>query len=163
MRRLILVVLFALAILALCQWTQAESRYRDDYAPLPDPVDSKDVAKAKFKMSQGSAHAVARAKLAVVREEYEARRTEFLNGRGSLDFFETCSRRMLQAELDLANTPTAVAAAYDRHWATMKEIEDINKARYDAGRIPVQDYLESKYYRLDAEFHLLEAQAKLKK
>jgi hypothetical protein len=163
MRGSALLVALALAVFAVGQWTQAESRYRDDYAPLPDPLDSKDLAKAKFTMALGTAHAVARAKLAVVREEYEARRTEFLNGRGSLDFFETCSRRMLRAELDLADTPAAIAAAYDRHWATMKEIEDVNKARYDAGRIPVQDYLESKYYRLDAEFHLLEAQAKLKK
>jgi hypothetical protein len=162
MRRSILLVIFALAIFALGQWTQAQSRYRDDYAPLPDPLDSKHVAKAKFTMSLGTAHAVAQEKLAVVREEYEARRKEFLDGRGTVEYFEACSRRWLQAELDLADTPAAVVAAYDRHWVMMKEMEDINKARNDAGRIPPQDYLEAKYYRLDAEFHLLQAQAKLK-
>jgi hypothetical protein len=163
MRQSIQLVVIALAVLAVQQWIQAESRLGDGYAPLPDPLEAKDIAKAKFGMSLQAADSVAKAKLAVVREEYEARRSEFLSGRGSLDFFESCSRRWLEAELAVADTPAAVVAAYDRHWAMMLEIEVINKARYDAGRIPVHDYLESKYYRLDAEHRLLQAQAKLPK
>ena len=50
--------------------------------------------------------------------------------------------------------------ALERHWQRIRQVEVVNKTRYEAGRIPIQDYAESQYYRLEAELWLVEARVR---
>ncbi len=126
----------------------------------PNPLLSRDLARSKFEVSQGNLRDLRLAKLAAARETADARMKEFLAGRGTLDFLMASSRQMLEAEQDVSTTPTERVAALERHWQRMRLIEEINRVRYDAGRIPIQDYSDCKYYRLQAEIWLIEARGK---
>ena len=42
----------------------------------------------------------------------------------------------------------------------MKEVEKVNQARFDAGRVAVADLAETKFYRIQAEIWLERAKAK---
>jgi hypothetical protein len=42
----------------------------------------------------------------------------------------------------------------------MLQIEVTNKERFRAGRIPIHDYEEATYFRLDAEIQLAQAKGK---
>ena len=51
-------------------------------------------------------------------------------------------------------------AAYERYWTRIQRIEMATRDRYDAGRLPNQEYLQSKYHLLQAKIWLIEATAK---
>jgi hypothetical protein len=53
-------------------------------------------------------------------------------------------------------------AAWDAHRQRMQDLYDMNMARFEAGRIPIQDLAQSDYYRLDAEIGLERAKAREK-
>jgi hypothetical protein len=136
----------------------------DERIDLTTPaVESKLFAKWKFEASAANPRELAKARLEAAREELDARFKEFLAGRGTHDFLEQVAQRALQAELEVAEPPAAVVAAHERHWIYTKEIENIDRARYEAGRIPIQDYAQGKYYRLDAELRWVQAKAKFEK
>jgi hypothetical protein len=80
-------------------------------------------------------------------QELEARRKEFLTGRGTLDYLLESARRRLTAELALDADP---AAAWERLWTQLYEIETVNRRRYEDGSIPIQDYALARYHQLDA-------------
>jgi outer membrane protein TolC len=126
-------------------------------------VESKSFAKWKFEASAVAPRQLAKARLEAAREELDGRFKEFLAGRGTQSFLEDSAQHVLQAELELAETPAAIVAAHERHWIYTKEIEEIDRARFEAGRIPIQDYAQARYYRLDAELRWVEAKAKLEK
>jgi hypothetical protein len=97
----------------------------------------------------------------LLKEQIEAAQTEttsrfmeFLAGRGTLDIMIGASQRLLQAERDLSIKKEDVVAAYEAHWQRMKDVEAINKGRYDAGRIAIQDYAQSRFNRIQAEIWL---------
>jgi RNA polymerase sigma factor (sigma-70 family) len=84
----------------------------------------------------------------------EARGKEFLAGRGTLEILFLQSARCLSAELEICRRKPDRILAMERHFQLLRGIEQVNKARYDAGRIPVQDWKESEYFRIDAEIAL---------
>jgi RNA polymerase sigma factor (sigma-70 family) len=104
--------------------------------------------------------ALLKEKLETANLEQDARMKEFLAGRGTLDFLFAGSRRLLEAQRDMSDKKEDQVAALEAHWQRMKQIEELNKKRFDAGRIGIQDYAESKYYRLEAEVWLEKAKAK---
>src|SRR5262249_52986451 len=122
----------------------------------------KAVAKAKIQALQADLRRLAYDKLAAIREAWGSRFGEFMAGRGSLSSvledlrgWLDSERRWLDSEAALGNVkPTA---ALERHWVLTYLIDTVNKARYEAGRIPIQDYLQSRYARLEAEIWLIEA------
>jgi hypothetical protein len=57
-------------------------------------------------------------------------------------------------------TALFATTALERHWDITLTIEVISESRYDTGRINVQDYMTTKYARLDAEQRLVEARAR---
>ena len=64
------------------------------------------------------------------------------------------SQRLLQAEFDLSSKRADHIAALEAHWQRMREVETINQARHDAGRIPIQDLAQSRSGRCRAEILL---------
>jgi hypothetical protein len=108
----------------------------------------KSLVKAQFEAAAGEAH---------------ARWREFMAGRGTLAFFIGSSERLLAAESDLSDQQTDHVAALEHHWRRMREVEKVNNERFNDGRIAIQDVLESRFYRLQAEIRLERARSELKK
>jgi hypothetical protein len=69
------------------------------------------------------------------------------------------SGRLRDAELAISPKKTDQLMALESHWKRLKKIEELNKALFDAARITVYDYEESRYHRLTAEIHLEHAKA----
>ncbi len=86
--------------------------------------------------------------------EANARRLEFVNGRGTLEFLFGAARRLFEAELALCEKGPDRTAARENHIRLLKLIFEVNRERYNAGRIPIQDLKAAEYYLLDAEFAL---------
>jgi hypothetical protein len=96
------------------------------------------------------------------KREVKARYKEYHEGRGQLNVCLDASRRLLEAERDLSSKRTDQVAAWEMHRQRMQDVYAINLARYNAGRLLVQDFLQSDYYRLDAEIGLERAKAQRK-
>jgi RNA polymerase sigma factor (sigma-70 family) len=103
-----------------------------------------------------------KALLEAARTEMDARRKEFEAGRGTLDIMLGASRRLLQAEVESSQKRPDQIAAYEAHLKRMKEAEELNQARFNAGRIMVQDLAQSTYYRVEAEIWLERAKRGMK-
>ena len=163
MNRLTTVLLFGLLFLVPLPGSGQPIRpllARSAESDEPNPLDDKARAKAKLALQTSSSKQLAKEKLEVAKTCFESRFKEFLAGRGTLDFLFSASKQWLESERALATKETDLEPAFERHWELMKQIEDVNKARYEAGRIAVHEYLETKYYRLEAEIWLLEARQK---
>jgi hypothetical protein len=103
---------------------------------------------------------LARDRLEGAHDQAEARLKEFLAGRGTLDFLLQAARSWLDAARGATDNPAQQQAALEQYWAVLWRIDHINQARYVAGRIPIQDLLQSRYHRLEAELWLAQARAK---
>lgn len=104
-------------------------------------------------------NALLKQKLDTASLEFEARMNEFLVGKGWLDFLCAASRRVLDAQRDLAEKKADHIAALEAHWQRMKQIEEKQVERFNAARIPIQDVAQAKYHRLEAEVWLEKAKA----
>jgi hypothetical protein len=125
-----------------------------------DPLNSKELARAKFEATQSNPAELARAKLEAAFESYESRRKEFQAGRGTLDILLESSRQLAEAELAVRDQQEDRVAVFEWLWARALMIETINQVRFEAGRIDVPDYLQSRYGRLEAEIQWAQARAK---
>jgi len=92
--------------------------------------------------------------------EAQGRWKQYVAGQGTLDILLGASRRLLEAEQLLNKEKANQLAALEQHLKRMKEAEAINQTRFDAGRIPIQDLAESRYYRIQAELWLEQAKGK---
>lgn len=79
-----------------------------------------------------------------------------------MDLFIASAHRLLESKLELSPKRDDKIEAHEEHFDRMKEIEMVNKARLDAGRIPVKDHAASQYSRLEAEIWLIRAGGKPK-
>ncbi len=122
------------------------------------PIDSKEVAQAKSKAATADLRELAQAKLQAILWAHESREKEFLAGRGTIDILLEVARQVRDSELAVAGTEADRRAALERYWVRTKRVEEVNKPRYEAGRISIEAYLQSRYYRLDAEIQLIKAQ-----
>jgi hypothetical protein len=92
--------------------------------------------------------------------EVRARWEELLAGRGTLDIFFGASLRLLESERELSDKKADQMGALESHWLRLKMLEEINQARFDAGRIPIADLSQTKFYRSQAELWLERAREK---
>jgi len=165
MRQLTAVTLVALlpAVFMLGRTTRAQIPEREVVEPVDilAPLDAKQRAKARFELSLAKEQDLAKAKLKAAQLAWQSQLQRFVAGRAVTDFVIDSGKRLLEAELELAKTPAAVLAAHEKYWASLYELEQMSKARFDAGRIDIGDYAETKYYRLDAELKLVRLQAKM--
>jgi hypothetical protein len=131
--------------------------------PDNDPEQEQEMAQDKREALLADPANLARQRLEAARDGYRARFEEFLSGRGTLDLLTYLAARVLVAELAVRDRPEDQVSAYESYWACTKGAELINDGRFATGRVPVADYLRTKYDRLDAELRWSEARARLGK
>jgi hypothetical protein len=130
-------------------------------APEPHGLDPKEIAKAKFELTQASPEQLARARLATARHRWQGELEKITAGQktSDLDTLDS-SRQLLEAELGLRSDKRSRIAALKSHWRRTKAIETIVErligARPWRG---FSDFLETNYWRLEAELWLAEATA----
>jgi hypothetical protein len=120
-------------------------------------TEPRQIARAKRAAVHADPKQLARAKLTAATEESEVRWLEFLAGRGILDILLGSLERRLESELALADNAPDRVAAHSRHWRQLLRVEAVNRARFEAARIPIQDYAQTQYARLDAQIRLAQA------
>jgi len=126
----------------------------DILADSPRPLDRKDVARAKFEALQTAPKELSQAKLAASQYSFESRFREFLAGRGTLDFMLEAFQHYSEAGIAVAQDPREQAAYQEALWELAYSAEYVNAFRYEAGRIPIQDYAQSIAFRLQAQLAL---------
>ena len=134
-----------------CMWWYEDMTFPDD--PLPP----KELAKTKYAAATSDLQELARERRDAAHINYDARETEFHNGRGTLRFLLDSLHRLLESDLALCRDRTERVAALESYWERAVRIEAANAERFQRRRIPIQDYLDSKYVRLDAEIKLARA------
>jgi hypothetical protein len=117
-------------------------------APLQVQAQDADVPKELLK-----------ARLEAVRQVFKAAKHEQEAGRGLFEDLPLWSRRLLEAERALATTKEEHLTACREHLKRMQEFEELEKARYEAGRTNIKTYAAATYHRTDAEITLARAQA----
>jgi RNA polymerase sigma factor (sigma-70 family) len=110
--------------------------------------------KAMLGEAEGAMKALLKEQLEAAQTETDARWKEFLAGRGTLDIAMHASQRLLQAEMELSHSKADFIAALEAHLQRMKDVETVNQARFDAGRIPLQDLAQSRFNRVRAALWL---------
>jgi hypothetical protein len=78
----------------------------------------------------------------------EAHVQEIMVGRGNLEFLLDASLDLLTSEFQFHKDRSP---ALERHWELMSRIEEFCKQLLEQSRIPLQDFEESRYARLQAE------------
>jgi hypothetical protein len=94
------------------------------------------------------------------RTELQSRIAAFTAGtaQGTVDILLKClTTRVLEAQLDLCQTPDDRVTVYQWAVGIAKVIEDINQTRFKAGRISIYDLEEARFAHLDLQIKLLEA------
>jgi hypothetical protein len=105
-----------------------------------------------------------RDRLQTARDEVSARLEGLKSGttQGTIDLMlASVVKRLLPAELSLSDQPKDRLAAYERSLTMLKWIEAINKVRYRAGRISIQDLEQTQYERINLEIGVLEESRKV--
>jgi len=130
---------------------QGQQRVPDQAPPVADPFEAKHLAKAQYEAEQRKPRALAVEKQRTAEEMYRGRFREFLAGRGVRDLLLDAGHQLLDAETSLAETPAERAAALERQWERAYLCDDIDTAKYYAGRLSVADHMTSRAARLEAE------------
>ncbi len=105
-------------------------------------------------------NALLKERLEVAEAEFKARVEQYEQGRVALDLIVEASARLLRAKLETAENKAARVAVYEEHLKRVQELEKLNKAAHDAGRVFIADYLRSKCDRLEVEIQLEREKAK---
>src|SRR5262249_26791008 len=122
-----------------------------------DPLHTQDLARAKAAALRADPRELAQARRDAAQGWDAGRVKEFLAGRGTLDILLEASQSWLESDLALSERDADRVAARARHWQQAWLIEAVNRARYEAARIAVQDLMQPRYVRLEAELNLVQA------
>jgi outer membrane protein TolC len=96
----------------------------------------------------------------VARKGLKTSQAQVAAGQASMTLVVDWSRRLLRAELALADKKADRVAARERYLEILKEAERMAKARHDAGRASPVEYLEATYERQSAEIALAREKAR---
>jgi hypothetical protein len=96
-------------------------------------------------------------KLEAAATTLEARWKEYEAGKAKAEDVYVWSRRVLDAELEGGK-----AGAREAHLKRMAELEQMAKARYDAGQVTVVEWKGARFYRAEAEFWVKQVETKKK-
>jgi hypothetical protein len=151
-------ILLASCVLAggIGQWSRPRAlaqREPDKKPELPNKPGVPDKAPDRIKD-------LLKSRFEAAKDENEARMKEFLAGRGTLDCLIDSSLRLLTAELEMNQKYEAQLAALESYAKRMKELYEVNEARYKAGQVSVSDFKQSTYFHLDAKLRLERAKSK---
>jgi hypothetical protein len=103
--------------------------------------------------------ALGRDRLRVLREQKETGLKELFAGQGSLSLLLHALKGVEEAELQQSTDPERQVVILNQAVETWRLVERVQKARYDAGRIPIQAMAGAKAGRAEAELRLLAARA----
>lgn len=95
-----------------------------------------------------------KARFEIAEKEADVRLEQLKAGRGDLLGLLDISHRLLKAEREFKTSKAEQLAALEAHRQRVAMIDDINRARFKVGTIPIQDTYVSQYHRLDAELML---------
>lgn len=84
----------------------------------------------------------------------KCREEEFIVGKGDQLRLYADSIHVLKAQREMGRTKAERLAAYEAHLKRMRHIEEVDKERFEAGRLNLAEYAEAQFYRLDAEIDL---------
>jgi len=134
---------------------------QDPFGETDDPLETRDVARAKFDAARADLGHPALRRRQVILAGYAVREQRV---RGGTDLPERAlysERKLAAVELTLATDRAERFAALERHWARACTIEDLVRERVEAGvkLFTPADFLEARYERLRAELRLAEARA----
>jgi hypothetical protein len=87
----------------------------------------------------------------------------YQSARASFDSFAGARKRLLQAGLELCDTPADKVALLTQFVEHTKAVEKIAQARFEAARDPDSALHRFRYQRLDAEIQLLRARREAEK
>jgi RNA polymerase sigma factor (sigma-70 family) len=93
-------------------------------------------------------------------DEVKLREQEFLAAGTTAGVVLEAHRRLLKAELELAEKKEDRIKAHEYYLAKAEEIVKANMLRFKAGKINGADLKQSEYYRLEAEIELLREKTK---
>jgi hypothetical protein len=148
--------------LGLLGQASAQAPKKDELDKLLEgaaPELAKEVAKERDGALLADPQKLAKEKVDAARKELEARFREFIAGRGTLDFLFQAAVRLHQAESATAENDDQRLAVHEHLWKLALVMEKTNKSRYDAGRLPISDYQQCVYFRIDAQQKWLAAVA----
>jgi hypothetical protein len=153
-----------------------QERFDAGRVPIPDVMQSKaerlgeeiELVRArgragKEKDPQAITTKLLQEKVKALRTVHDARRKEFEAGRGTLDFLLKATTRVLEAEVQLTDDPKKHLELHEKRLQACREAEKINKERFEAMRIPIQDYAQTQAARAEAEIAWLRARCKAAK
>jgi hypothetical protein len=122
------------------------------------PLSDKDLMRNEVERMQASPEERAKAILVCAQNDWDARRQEFRKGRGFQWFLLDAARRRIDAGLALATRPAERLDCLKQYRQDLEDIEAVNQRRYDEKLIQIQDLMDAKYARLEAEIRLAEAE-----
>src|SRR5262249_36710278 len=99
-------------------------------------------------------------KVLCCQREYDLRYGQYRVGRGTISVLIECSRRLRDAQVDLASTPAERLVALNGFLARSKWACELNRKRWEAGTLLEQDYQQTKFEVKDAELRILRAEKK---
>lgn len=123
------------------------------------PHNARDLARARFAASQAEPRRLQEEQRRTARAMFRSRYSEFLAGRGTLEFLIEIARNLLDANLALASNDADRLHARERFWVQMAEIDVVNKERFFSGRVTLRDFHRGHFYRLNDEIAMLDARA----
>lgn len=89
--------------------------------------------------------------------EWAGRMQDFADGKGDPERLYASARRLLQAQLEKAKTKDARIAAWEAHLGRMSVVEEINRKRFEAGKLKASDLQASRFWRLEGKIGLARA------
>jgi hypothetical protein len=98
-------------------------------------------------------------KVRAAKEDLEVRNRQLDAGFGmpTICFLLDASRRLALAQFEATDKREEQIKALQAHFNTTKDIQQLDQARFDAGRLPIYDLLRTKFYCLEAEIWLEQA------
>lgn len=131
------------------------------FAAVPDPLDTKAVARAKAESVRADVRDLNRQRRQTILAEYEQRIQRIRAGTDTPDVTSVASRRLLDVEVALAGGKAESIAAWKRYRARAAEIEGLTRERVEAGirQFTQADVWDARYDRILAELRLAEARA----
>lgn len=122
-----------------------------------NPVASRDLARAMYEACHSSRQEAAGEALRGATIEFAAGELEFLAGRGTFEFRTYGSQRVLDAAAHAFAAGENRLAYLEACWVIARRNEEINRQRFQAGRLPEWDAASSRWFRLDLEVPLAAA------
>jgi hypothetical protein len=141
------------------RWTANEPLFPHDILEAPEV---REIAKAKFEATQTTAATAARARLEAARTALAERQKEFLAGKTFAALVLEWLPRLVEAERAVLGDRADLPGLLAERWTRARQVEVSERARYEAGSIPVTSYLLALYARLDAELAWLQGVKKTK-